>query len=137
MKKTIKEFLLRGMSFGGLGPVIAGIVYFIISFFVKYTLTPSEVFVGIISSYLLAFIHSGISVINQIEMSMMKKALLHGSILYVTYLLCYVINEWIERDIYVILIFTSIFIFTYAVVWIIVYFCAKNATKKLNNRLGN
>ena len=30
-KKYVKEFFLRGMMFGGFGPLVAGIIYFVVS----------------------------------------------------------------------------------------------------------
>ena len=36
MNKYFKEYLKRGMAFGGFGPIIGGIVYLILSIYVAY-----------------------------------------------------------------------------------------------------
>lgn len=137
MNKYVKEFLLRGMMFGGFGPIIAGIVYFIISLCTEnFTLTGSEVLIGIVSIYILAFVHAGASVFNQIDnWPIAKSLLIHLATLYVSYVGCYLINSWIPFDWKVILIFTAIFIVTYLIIWFIVYLAVRNTSKRFNERL--
>ena len=139
MNKYLKSFLIRGLMFGGFGPIIVGIVFFVISltqngFFVSGT----EILVAIISTYLLAFIQAGASIFNQIEdMPIYKSLAMHMSTLYVAYTLCYIVNSWIPFEPVVLLIFTVIFLATYFVIWLTVYFIVKSVGKKLNSRLEN
>ena len=137
MNKYVKEFLHRGLIFGGFGPIIFGIIIYIIS---KTTddlaLNGADMLTGIISTYLLAFAHAGASVFNQIEhWSIGKSLLYHLSTLYVAYSLCYVINTWIPFEPKVLLIFTIVFLTIYFVVWGIVYLSIKAISKNCNAKL--
>ena len=137
MNKYVKEFFHRGFVFSGFGPIIFGIIIFIVS---KTTdnlvLNAGEVLVGIVSTYLLAFVHAGASVFNQIEHWGIGKSLLcHLSTLYVAYYLCYLINTWIPFEPKVLLIFTLIFMTVYFVVWGIVYVSVKVTSKNFNAKL--
>ena len=138
MKKYVKDFFLRGMLFGGFGPIVAGIVYMILSYTVNdFSLSGLEVFTAIASTYLLAFVQAGASVFNQIESWGIAKSLLcHLSTLYIAYSLCYIINSWIPFEWTVLLIFTLIFLAVYFVVWFTVYFCIKATSKKFNKFLN-
>ncbi len=123
--------------FGGFGPIVAGIVYFSLSYTVDgFSLGGMEVFVAILSTYLLAFVHAGVSVFNQIEeWSTAKSLLCHLSSLYLAYVLCYLINSWIPFDFKVLLIFTLSFVLLYFVVWICVVIGIKLTENKLNSKL--
>ena len=138
MNKYLKQFFLRGLMFGGFGPIIAGIIYFCISLSIdNFTLTGTEVLIGIISTYILAFVHAGVSVFNQIEnWPIAKSLLLHMGTLYIAYILCYLVNSWIPFEPTVLLIFTGIFIVAYLIIWAIVYFSVKATTKKFNKKLN-
>ena len=99
-------------------------------------LSGNEVFSAIISTYLLAFVHAGASVFNQIEeWSIMKSLLCHFGLLYVIYIACYLFNSWIPFDGNVILIFTAVFVAVYFVVWGIVYFSVRGTRRKMNAKL--
>lgn len=137
MNKYFKEFLHRGLMFGGFGPVITAIVYLILSNTIKdFSLSGTEVFLGIISTYLLAFIHAGTSIFNQIEhWSMMRALLCQLGALYMVYVTTYLVNCWIPFNLSVVLIFTAIFAVTYLVIWGIVYLCVKNTSKKMSEKL--
>ena len=52
MEKYIKFFLHKGLIFGGFGPIIVGIVFLIISIFDKVSVTGTEFFIVIFSTYL-------------------------------------------------------------------------------------
>ncbi len=133
-KKYTLEFLKRGLMFGGFGPIIAGIIYLILSFTLKdFTVSGFEMFSAIISTYILAFVHAGVSIFNQIEgWSIPKSLLFHFTSLYLAYSLCYIVNSWIPFNIIALLIFTAIFVLLYFTIWIIVYFSVKASSKKLN-----
>lgn len=139
MNINIKNFLLRGLMFSGLGPVVAGIVFLILySANIVETMTPVQMFLSIISTYILAFVVAGASVFYQIEhWSIMKSTILHGIILYVSYILCYLFNGWIDGNLISILIFTGIFLIGYVFIWMSIYFPIKATSKKLNAKLSN
>ena len=138
MNKYVKSFLQRGLAFGGFGPIIAGIIYLILSFSIdNFTLSGVEVFVAIISTYILGFVHAGASIFNQIENWGIAKSLLcHLGLLYISYLLCYIINSWIPFEWAVIGIFTLIFVIAYLAIWLIVYMCVKLTSEKFNKKLS-
>lgn len=136
MKKHLKNFILRGLIFGGFGPIVFGIIILIISMTEKYTFSGASVFIGILSTYILAFIHAGCSVFNEIERwSLVKSIGFHFVTIYVAYTLCYLINKWIEFKLKVLLIYTVVFIVSYFVIWIIVYLIIRKQTKRMNERL--
>lgn len=133
MNKHVKEFLRRGLMFSGFGPIVAGIV-------MLFEPLPKNdgktLFVAIISTYLLAFVHAGSSVFNSIESwSPAKAAFIHLGTLYVSYLLCYLVNSWIDFDIRVVGIFTAIFVAGYFVIWFPIYLSVKRTSKKMNETL--
>ena len=137
VQNPVKEFFHRGLLFGGFGPIILGIVYFILDRTLEdFTLSGAEVFLGILSIYLLAFVHAGASVFNQLEhWPMALSTLCHFGLLYVAYTLCYLLNSWIPFEPAVLGIFTAVFAAGYLAVWLIVYICVKTAEKKLNRTL--
>ena len=123
--------------FGGFGPIILGILYFILSNTInEFSLDGGQVLIAIVSTYLLAFIQAGASIINQIEhWSPMRSLLTHGSILCVSYVGCYLVNSWIMFNLIVLLSFIAIFTLAYLVIWFTVFFCTQMASKKLNSNL--
>lgn len=137
MNKYLKEFFHRGLIFSGFGPIVLGVIYFVLSETVdNFTLSGGEVLAGIVSTYLLAFVQAGSTVFNQIEhWSTGKSLLCHLSTLYVAYSLFYVANTWIPFEPKVLLIFTAIFMAIYFVVWGIVYFSIKATSKNFNAKL--
>lgn len=139
MNKYVKEFLHRGMMFSGFGPVIAGIVYLCLCFSIEdFSLSGKEVFLAIISTYLMAFILAGASVFNQIEhWSLAKSTLCHFIAYYMSYIICYLVNSWIPFDLNFLLIFTGIFVVAYFVIWLSVYLSIRATSKKLNKALNN
>ena len=122
MNKYVKAFLLRGLVFGGFGPIILAIIYFIVSKCDKsITFGGQEILLGVVSIYLLAFVHAGASVFNQIEEWGLNKSItFHFGTLYLAYAACYFINSWLPFDIIAFLIFTLVFLAVYVVVWLIV-----------------
>ena len=119
--------------FAGFGPIIYGIIALIVP---SVMVDSKTVFVAIISTYLLAFMHAGASVFNSIEHWPMAKSLFfHLFTLYVSYLACYLVNSWIPFDIMNVVWFTLIFAVIYAVVWIIVVLSIKATSKSLNKKL--
>ncbi len=137
MNKYVKEFLKRGFMFAGLGPLVLAIVYLFLGRFINdFSLSGSQAFLSIVSVYILAFVHAGVSVFNQIEYwSIAKSLLCHFASLYAAYSLCYVANSWIPFEPKVLLIFTGIFVAGYFIVWTIVYFSVKASSKRFNQKL--
>ncbi|MBR5497950.1 MAG: DUF3021 domain-containing protein [Clostridia bacterium] len=137
MKKIIKDFCHRGLIFGGFGPIILGIIYMIIEKTTPdFSLTATQIFVAIISVYMIAFIQAGATVFNQIEhWSIPKSTFCHFSMLYLVYVISYLVNSWIPFNINVILIFTGIFVAVYFAVWITVVLTIRLTTRKLNKKI--
>lgn len=137
MNKYLKEFLHRGLMFGGFGPIVVGIVYAILSKTVdSFSLEGTEVLIAILSTYLLAFVQAGVTVFNQIEDWPVPKSLLcHFVTLYVAYSLGYILNSWIPFEPMVLVIFSLIFAATFFLIWGIVYLSVKSMSKKMNSKL--
>lgn len=137
MRSYVKGFFFRGFVAGGFGPLVLAILYMILQKNgVVQTLTVNEMSKGIFSLYILAFIAGGMNVIYHIEhLPLMTAILIHGGVLYVSYLCTYLFNGWLEWGITPILVFTGIFILGYIIVWIIIYYVNKKNTDKLNQIL--
>lgn len=137
MKKFILEFLRRGFIACGFGPIILAIVYLILQQAVDVqTLTVNEVCIGIFSLTLLAFVAGGMNAIYQIErLPIMVAILIHGCILYISYLGVYLINDWIDLGIIPIIVFSVIFVIGYIVIWAIIYSIIRRNIVKLNEML--
>lgn len=135
--KYVLQFLHRGMLFGGFGPIIAGVVYLCLSFSIEnFSLSGGEVLMGILSTYLLAFLQAGASVFNQIEHWPLAKSLFfHFSTVYVAYIGCYLLNSWIPFEPLVLLIFTLVFALTYAIIWLSVFLAIRATSKRFNAKL--
>ena len=137
MNRYLKQFFLRGLIFGGFGPLIAGVVFWIISLNVSdFSQSGEQILCAVFSTYLLAFVQAGASVFNQIEhWSLPKSLLCHMGSIYVAYVGCYLVNRWIPLDVWVVLIFTAVFIVQYMIIWLIVFFCVRAASRRLNRSL--
>ena len=99
MKKTnlVKEFFKIGLMAGGGGPIILAIIYAILQACgTVEVLTVSEVILAIFTSFLLAFVAGGVSVVYRIEkLPLMWASLIHVSVLYLDYLIIYLVNGWL------------------------------------------
>ena len=137
MRKIVKEFLRRGLVACGFGPLILDIVYLILQNQTGLeTITVNEVCIGIVSLSALAFIAGGMNVVYQIDhLPLMIAILIHGMTLYISYLITYIVNDWIEISLTPIFAFTAIFILGYLIIWIIIYTITKRNTEKLNQIL--
>ena len=134
MKKYILEFVRRGLIASGFGPIVLTILYLILQREgVIDTLTVNEVCLGIFSLFTLAFIAGGMNVVYQIErFPLMGAILIHGVVLYISYLGTYLLNNWLELGATPILAFSGIFIVGYVVIWVIIYSIIKKRTERLN-----
>lgn len=137
MKKQAKEFIRRGIAACGLGPIVLAILYLILQHNgAVESLTVNEVCIGIFSLSALAFIAGGMNVIYQIErLPLMVAILIHGGVLYVSYLATYLVNDWLEWGITPVLVFTGIFVVGYLLIWAVIYSMVKRNTDKINEVL--
>lgn len=134
MRKNILEFFRRGLIACGFGPIVLAIFYLILQYQGNLeTLTVNQVCLGIFSLSALAFIAGGMNVIYQIErLPLMLAIFIQGSVLYISYLITYLVNDWLEWGVTPILVFTGIFVFGYIAVWAIIYGIIKRNTEKIN-----
>ncbi len=137
MKKIVLEFLRRGLIALGLGPIILAIVYLILQQTAAVeTLSVNQVCIGIFSITALAFVAGGMNAIYQIErLPLMVAILIHGGVLYISYLVTYLLNDWLDFGVMPIVVFTAIFVVGYIVIWAIIYSIIKRNTEKLNEVL--
>ena len=137
MKKNVLEFLRRGFVAAGIGPIVLAIVYLILKQSAAVeTLSVSQVCIGIFSITALAFIAGGMNAIYQIErLPLMLSILINGGVLYVSYLVTYLLNDWLDFGVMPIVVFTAIFVVGYIVIWAIIYSIIKRNTDKLNKML--
>ncbi len=137
MKKFWKEFLFRGLICASGGPVVLAIIYGILGATGAVdAFSPREVCVGILTITMLAFIAAGMTAIYQMEqLPLPTMILLHGGALYIAYILIYLLNGWLQNSLIPILVFTSIFVAGYALVWLIIYWVERTKAEKLNKLL--
>lgn len=137
MKKFLSDFFFRGMIAAAFGPPVLAIVYWIIGMTGHAeSLAPNEVALGILTIELLALVVGGMSAIYQQEQLPLATAILiHGGVLYLAYIVIYLINGWLKRQLIPILVFSSIFLGGYALIWAFIYLFNKQRTKKINQSL--
>ena len=137
MKKTILEFCRRGSVALGVGPLVLAVLYLILRCQgVLEVLTVHEVCLGIFSLSGLAFVAGGMNVIYQMErLPLMAAILIHGGVLYVSYLITYLVNGWLEWGTAPILAFTGIFVLGYLLIWAVICAIIRKRTARLNEIL--
>lgn len=137
MKQTILEFVRRGMTAMGFGPLVLAVFYLILDRQgLLQDLTVREVCLGIFSLSALAFVAGGMNVLYQMErLPLMGAILIHGSVLYVSYLATYLLNGWLEWGTVPMVAFTAIFAVGYLAIWAIIYGINKRKTETLNAML--
>ena len=137
MKKYILEFIHRGLTACGFGPIVLAIIYLILKQQgVIETLSISQVSREIFSLSALAFVAGGMNVVYQIErLPLMVAIFIHGIILYSSYLVTYLLNDWMEGGVTPILVFTGVFLLSYLIIWVIIYSVIKRNTEKINRAL--
>ena len=137
MKKFLLDFIRRGLIGCGFGPLVLAILYWLLhSQGLLETLTVHQVCVGIFSIWALAFLAGGINAIYQIErLPLMVAILIHGSVLYGSYLATYLLNDWLEWGPLPVTVFTGIFVVGYLAIWAVIYSVMKRNTKKINEGL--
>ena len=137
MKRNVFEFVRRGLVACGFGPLVLAVLYLLLQRQgVLHTLTVNEVCLGIVSLSVLAFIAGGMNVIYQVErLPLMWAILIHGGVLYASYLGTYLINGWLAWGMMPILAFSVIFATGYLAVWAVIYTVTKKNTAQLNAAL--
>lgn len=137
MKKFWSDFFLRGLIAAGGGPVVLAIIYGILGKTGAVSTIPAtEVCLGILTVTLLAFVVGSMTAIYQLEqLPLLSAILIHGGVLYATYLLIYLLNGWLLSQLVPILLFTGIFIVGYALIWFFIYHYHKQKTDAINRSL--
>ena len=137
MKKIVLEFVRRGLLACGFGPMILAVVYLILHARAEIdVLSVQQASLGIFSLSALAFVAGGMNVIYHIEqLPLMLAVLIHGGVLYVSYLAAYLINGWMKWGTAPILVFSIIFVLGYLAIWAIIYSVTRKNTEKVNELL--
>lgn len=137
MKKHILDFLRRGLFTCGFGPLVLAAIYLVLQGTIDLSLlSVNEAVTGILSLYALAFIAGGMNFIYQIErLPLMVAILIHGAVLYVSYLCTYLLNSWLEWNVISLLVFTGIFVIGYVIIWAIICSIIRKNTEKINSGL--
>ena len=137
MKKFWKEFLLRGLICASGGPIVLGVIYGILDVTgAVQAISPGSVCLAILSITLLGFVAAGMTAIYHLEqLPLPIMILLHGGALYLTYIITYLMNGWLQKSLVSILIFTGIFLAGYGLIWCIIYFVERAKARRLNQLL--
>lgn len=137
MKKHILDFVQRGFVGAAFGPVVLAVIYGILGAAgVAGSLAPGEVCAGIISVTVMAFIAAGVNIVYTVEkLPLFSAILIHAGVLYVDYLIVYLCNSWLPRNLKAVMVFTGIFVAGYAAVWAVIYLVSRRNIDKLNKRL--
>ena len=137
MKKHGLDFLRRGLMACGFGPIVLAMLYLILEQKgLVETLTVHQVCVGILSLTALAFIAGGMNSIYQLErLPLMGAILIHGGVLYLSYLATYLLNDWLAWGVIPVLVFTGVFVVGYLVIWAIICTIIRRKTAKINEIL--
>ena len=137
MKKNFSEFIRRGLAACGFGPLVLAVFYRILQLQGDVqTLTVDQVCIGIFSVSALAFVAGGMNFVYQIErLPLMAAILIHGGVLYVSYLAVYLVNDWLEWGTAPILVFSGIFVIGYLAIWAVIYSILRRRTARLNEIL--
>ena len=137
MKKIALDFLRRGLVSCGFGPLVLAVFYLILRSKAQiHTLSVEQVCMGIFSLSALAFVAGGMNVIYQLErLPLMGAISIHGSVLYLSYLATYLLNDWLEWGTWPILVFSLIFVLGYLAIWALIYSIIRKKTERLNEML--
>ena len=134
MKRYILDFVRRGVTACGFGPLILAVIYLILrQNGIVQMLTVEEVCLGIFTLSALAFISGGMNFLYQIErLPLMVAILIHGGVLYAGYLVTYLVNGWLEKGVVQILVFSGIFVLGYLAIWAVIYAIIRRRTAQIN-----
>ena len=134
MKRIVFDFIRRGLGACGFGPLILAAIYLMLQGKgLLDVLTVQEVCMGIFTLTALAFIAGGMNALYQIErLPLMAAITIHGSVLYVSYMVTYLLNGWLEWGTMPVLVFSGIFVVGYLAIWAGIYAVIKRNTERLN-----
>ena len=137
MKKYAGDFFRQRLVSFGFGPLVLAVVYLCLQKSgVMQSITVDEASLGIFSTAVLAFVIGGAKVIYDIErLPIMLAVLLHGSILYVSYITVYLINGWLKWGATPVLVFTVVFVVGYLLIMALILTTIKRRTARLNKML--
>ena len=137
MKKFVLDFIRRGLIGCGFGPLVLAILYGILEHQgLLETLPVRQVCMAIFSISALAFIAGGINAIYQLErLPLMVAILIHGAVLYGSYLVTYLLNDWLEWGPVPVTVFTGIFVVGYLAIWAVIYRVIRRNTARINEVL--
>ena len=137
MNQYVRNYLQRGIAFGGFGPIVTGLVLAIMQWSgVDVQLSGSDVLVAVVSTYVLAFVQAGSSVFHQVENWPLAKSMgIHFLSVYVVYVACYLLNRWLPFAWEMIVAFTLIFVAVYLAIWLTVYLIVRKTSQKLNQSI--
>ena len=137
MKRLASEFIRRGLTACGFGPMVLALLYLILQRCGEIdTLSVNQVCLGIFSLSALAFIAGGMNVVYQFEkLPLAPAVLIHGGVLYLSYLAIYLLNDWLDRGLRPILVFSAIFVLGYLAIWAVIYCVTLRSTRRLNKIL--
>lgn len=137
MKKFVLDFIHRGMVAMGIGPLVLAVLYWILQQNgILQTLDVGEVCIGIFSISALAFVAGALNALYQLErLPLMVAILIHGGVLYVSYLLTFLLNGWLAWGRIPVLVFSGVFLVGYVVIWAIIYSITKKRTAAVNEIL--
>lgn len=137
MKKTVCDFLHRGLMACWIGPMVLVVLYLALQQQGDVQLlTVREVCTGILSLSALAFVAGGMNAIYQIErLPLMLAVLIHGVVLYICYLATYLLNGWLAQGTTPLLVFTVVFIVGYLIIWAVIYAITRQKTARVNQLL--
>jgi CHASE2 domain-containing sensor protein len=137
MKKFVLDFIRRGLIGCGFGPLVLAILYGILEHQgLLETLPVRQVCMAIFSISALAFIAGGINAIYQLErLPLMVAILIHGAVLYGSYLVTYLLNDWLEWGPVPVMFFTGIFVVGYLAIWAVIYRVIRRNTARVNEVL--
>ena len=138
MKSFILGFARRGMTAASIGPIVLGILYLILQrVSTLETLQVSEVCVGIFSITALAFVAGGMNAVYQIErLPLMSAIMIHGAVLYISYLATYLLNGWLEQGAIALIVFSAIFVVGFILIWASIYVIMRKSTARVNALLS-
>ena len=137
MKNYILDFLRRGLVACGIGPMVLAVLYLVLRHHgIVEVLSVGQVCTGIVSLTVLAFIAGGMNAIYQVErLPLMLAILIHGTVLYLSYLITYLVNDWLEWSAIPVMVFSGIFAIGYLVIWAVIYCVIRRRTAILNEIL--
>ena len=137
MKQQILGFEGPGLVGCGFGPLVLAVFYLVMQHLGEVeTLTVDQVCVGIFSLAGLGFMAGGMNEIYQIErLPLIPAILIHGGVLYLSYLVAYLLNGWLESGVTPILVFSGIFILGFFAIWAVIYSIVKRNTARINQIL--